>query len=630
MGIPEVSRRQFLRIASAVSAASALAACGKKGRDRGKGAEPEVTLAHERFPTPEPIVEAGVTNAFGRELLSDAAPSEDQVLIESTHDPAHLDVARDRYEAQAALVWGAEPLLRLDKDWNPQPALAESFSAGPDSAYFDFVIRDGAKWSDGTPITADDFVFTYQHLSNPSLENPWVWYFFDIKGVKDRCQGKAGPEAIGVQARDARTVRIEGEGPVPHLPQMLAVSGTSPIPKHLAEKDPQHWADGAAGFLSSGPYALAKWEKGKKLEWRPNPHYNGPVQPAIEKVVQLLDEPENGWFWTWKERKIDLLRNLGHANVRASQTVAVISQQLHYTYDAHTEYLALNTLQAPLDNLKLRQALSHAIDRDTFCYDVMSYQRVPAYSMLPPNFPGYDETLNTIQSFDADRAKGLLAEAGYPEGKASDGQQLVLEIFLDRGREYMGSDQGDWQLSHRDSQAAEYVKQQWEERLGVSVKIVHLDSGEWNSKRKSRALQIYFGSYAFDYRDPANLLGALWRSIDDSGSLHHAWVNDAFDDLSREAGRTVDAAQRIAKYAEAERILVEDVGAVFLSHNYLYDMWWPHIAGIPFNEDGLQVYRPSRTPYQMYIRDDFAKWREQAGTTATGERHTPPTPVVEK
>ena len=219
-----MSRRKFLELAGIVCSGAVLGACSSRGGEERKEdtKAPAKMVVPQKFPTVTPLVESGLLNAFGRELLSDAAAPEDQVLYESADEPAHLDAARDKYEAQAVLRWGTESLLRLDKNWEPAPGLAESYTEGPNAEYFDFKIREGAEWSDGTPITAHDFVFTYQHLSDPALNNPWVWYFYDIKGIKARRMGEIGPEEIGVEALDERTLRIRGEGPVPHLPQMLA------------------------------------------------------------------------------------------------------------------------------------------------------------------------------------------------------------------------------------------------------------------------------------------------------------------------------------------------------------------------------------------------------------------------
>jgi len=621
-----ISRRRFIHLSGAVCSSLMLAACA--GKEAAKEAKEVVIVEKDKFPTATPIVETGVRNAFGRELLSDAAAAEDQVLIERETEPAHLDFSRDRFAAHAALNWGAEALLQLDNHSEPVPALAETYTEGPNAEYFDFTLREGAKWSDGTPITAEDLVFTFRHLSDPALGNPWVWYYFGIKGVKARWLGEAGPEDIGVEAVDDRTVRIRGEGPIPHLPQMLGVQGTGPIPKHVAEADPEHWAESVDGYVCNGPFVPTAWERGKSLEWGVNTHYNGPIQPALERVVQLFEEPENGWFWAWKERRLDLLHDLGFANVRAAQTTAVIVQQLRYAYNAGTEYLALDTTKAPLDNVKLRQALAHALDRDTWCSGTMSYTRMPAYAMLPPDFAGYSEELQLHQAFDVDAAKALLTDAGYPDGKATDGKQLELTLAVNADDTYASFLHGDPALMNRNQETAQFIKDQWEENLGIKVDVSMLSEQEWYKGRRDRSLQIYIGFHRPEYRDPASCLGTLWQSIDDSGSLLHPWKNDVFDDLSVKAGQTADQEQRIAAYQAAEKVLAEDVGAVFISHNSIYTMWWPHLTGVHFNVDGLEIYRPDLTRYELYIKNDFAKWRDQAGTTATGERHTPATPVV--
>ena len=626
MDIHAISRRRFLRATGLFCSGIVLGACSKQTEQT--KSETVAAAQHDKFPTATPVVETGVTNAYGRELLSDAAAPEEQLLIEPEEEPKHLDFSRDRYAARAALNWGSESLLQLDDHWVPVPSLAESFTEGQNAEYFDFTIREGAKWSDGTPITAADMVYTLQHLSDPALGNPWVSFYFDIKGIKARWLGESGPEEIGAEAVDDRTVRIHGEGPIPHLPQMLAVQGTGPVPKHVVEKDPEHWADSVEGYVTSGPFMAVAWEKGISLEWGVNPNYNGPIKPALQRVLQRFDEPENGWFWAWKERQVDLLYDLGFANIRAAQTTAVIVQQLHYLLNARAVYCALNTLAPPLDNLKLRQALSHALDRETWAGRPTGYSRIGGYTMLPPEIPGYNEALLDVQAFDAEKAKALLAEAGYPDGKDSGGKQLELTLAGNMDDQYASFRSGDLAYHVRAQEIIDFVKSEWEANLGIAVTVKELAQDAWNAGRAERELEVYIGRYEYDYRDAANLLGSLWRSIDDKGSMYHAWKSDSFDELVTKAGQTTDEAQRLASYQEAERILVEDVGAVFLSHNNVYTMWWPHLTGIHYTQDGLQLYRPDLTRFELYVRDDFAKWRDQSGTTATGERHTPATPVV--
>ncbi len=517
-----------------------------------------------------------------------------QVYYEGSSEPRHLDVPRDIYQAAPVLNRGTEPLLRRDENQNLVPALAESWSPGPNAEYWDFVIRKDARWSDGVPITADDFVFTYRHLSDPNLDTPWVWYYYDIKGVKAHKEGKAGPEEVGVVALDERTVRFYGEGPVPHLPALLAYQATTPAPKHKAEKDSEHWADTAEGFVSCGPFKLVKWEHNKRMEWEPNPYYNGPHKPGIQRVVQLIGTADTVWFNAWLNRETDLVAILQPAEVAFIRADPKLNPLLHFFNNFQTAYLALDTMNPPLNNLKLRQALSHAIDRVTLCTQVMNGTRVPAYSMLPPGFPAYNPDLKSIQDYNVEKARELLAEAGYPNGKDSTGKQLEIEMFS----------------NGRDPEL-EFVKDQWETNLGIKVNLQLLENAVWGQKRAEHSMMVYKGPYEYDYLDPANMLTALWRSTSEKGSPRHAWKNDRFDELVTAAGHEVDQEKRMQMYQEAKRILVEDVGAVFLTHQVIFQIWWPYLTGMHPDKDGNVVFRYlDISRFQMYIRNDVDEWRK--------------------
>jgi peptide/nickel transport system substrate-binding protein/oligopeptide transport system substrate-binding protein len=528
-------------------------------------------------------------------LPSDAAPLEKQVFYEQASEPRHLDASRDLYGANVVLNWGAEPLLRRDENQNIVPAMADSYTVGPNAEYFDFVLREGAAWSDGTPITPEDWVFTFRHMADPNLDNPWTWFFYDIRGMQALKEGAGSPDDVGVEAIDERTVRIYSQGPsAPHLPALLAYQGAIPAPRHRAEADPEHWADTVEGFLSSGPFQLAAWEHNQRLEWEINPHYNGPHKPGVQRVVQLIGGPNTVWFNTWLNKEIDLLHVLQPQEVAQVQANPELAQLLHSFNNFQTEYLALDTMNAPLDNLTLRQALSHAIDRETLCTQVMNGTRVPAYSMLPPGFPGYNPDLQSVQNYDVEQAKTLLAEAGYPEGRDASGNQLVLEMYANAREAVM-----------------EYVKEQWERNLGIVVNLTVLEPTVWGERRAAHDMMVYKGPYEYDYLDPANLLTSLWRSVDERGSPRHAWRSEEFDQLVTDAGSQVDDEQRIALYQEAERLLVEDVAAVCLTHNVIFQVWWPYIAGIPADENGNVVYRwLDLSRFQMYIRNDVDEHRQ--------------------
>jgi oligopeptide transport system substrate-binding protein len=573
----KLTRRELLQLTGTIIMGNALTGCSDA---------PENQLV---INSDTPIV-----TLQGRTLPSDAAPLEKQILYESAAEPRHLDISRDIYGAGVAIGWGGEPLLRRDQNQNLVPAMAESYTAGKNVEYWDFVIRKDARWSDGMPITADDWVFTFRHLASPNLDNPWTWFYYDIKGIQALKEGKGHPEDIGVEALNDRTIRIHGEdGAIPHLPSLLAYMAAVPAPKHKAENNPEHWADTVEGFVSSGPMRLLSWEHNQRLEWDTNPFYNGPHKAGIQRLIQLVGAPTTGWFNSWLNKEIDYIAILQPQELAQVRNDLELEKYLHSFNNFQTGYLSLDCLRPPFDNLKLRQALSHAIDREPFCSRVMQKTRIPAFSMLPPDFPAYNSGLESVQDFNVEKAKALLAEAGYPNGKDASGNQLVLEMFS-IGRDVM----------------LEYVKDQWERYLDIGVNLQIVERGLWGVRRAQHAMPVYHGQYEYDFLDPANMLTRLWRSTSEQGSPRHPWRNVKFDELVTQAGREIDEPKRINLYQDAERILVEDVGGIFLTHMVTHQVWYPYLTGFEPDTKGNVVFRYlDIARFQMYLRNDVERWR---------------------
>ncbi|MGC2237170.1 MAG: peptide ABC transporter substrate-binding protein [Pyrinomonadaceae bacterium] len=574
----KITRREWLYLAGAATIGNGLSGCRNTPRKQAiliNSSEPPLTRQ-------------------GRILPLDAAPLEKQILYEAASEPRHLDIARDIYGAGVAINWGGEPLLRRDQNQNLVPAMAESWTAGAGAEYWDFTIRAGARWSDGVPITAHDWVFTFRHLASPKLDNAWTWFFYDIKGVQALKEGKGQPEDVGVEAIDERTVRIHGEsGAIPHLPSLMAYMAAVPAPRHKAENNPEHWADTAEGFVSSGPMRLLSWEHNQRLEWDANPYYNGPHKVGIQKLIQLVGAPAIGWFNSWLNKEIDYIAILQPQELAQVRNDAELEQYLHSFNNFQTEYLSFDCARAPFDNLKLRQALSHAVYREPFCNKVMLGTRIPAFSMLPPDFPAYNAELKSVQDFNVEKAKTLLAEAGYPNGKDASGNQLVLEMFSN-GRDVV----------------LEYVKDQWERYLDIAVNLQIVEAGVWSARRAAHEMPLYRGQYEYDFLDPANMLTRLWRSTDEKGSPRHSWKNQNFDEMVTQAGREIDEQKRINLYKEAERILVEDVGGLFLTHMVTHQVWHPYLTGFEPDKNGSVVFRYlDISRFQMYIRNDVDEWR---------------------
>lgn len=532
-----------------------------------------------------------LTTPQGRTLPKDAASLTQQVYYESAAEPKHLDAVRDIYSAGVVLNWGGEPMLRLDENYQIVPALADSYTVGPNAAYVDFVLRKDAKWSDGTPITPEDWIFTFQHAADPKLDNPWAFFYYPVKGVQAYKSGKGTAAGIGVEKIDARTVRIHGEGPVPQLPALMTYQASIPAQKARVEKDPLHWADTPQGYVSSGPFKLTKWDHNQRLEWDINPYYNGPHKPGVQKVVQLIGATGVN---PWLNKEVDIFNQLDPASLTQVRADAKLKALLHSFPDFETKYVSFDTLQPPYNNLKLRQALSHAVDRNPLCQQVLQGTNIPAYTMLPPGFPAYTTALDSIQKYDVNSAKSLLAAAGYPNGKDASGKQLELVLYSE------GTDV-----------KAQFLQDQWQTNLGVKVTIKPTEETTWKAMRSAHQMPLFINRYEYDYIDPSNLLTTIWKSTSAKGSPTNSWKNDQFDQLVTNAGHEPDGAKRVALYQQAEKVLVEDVGGIFLTHLLIFQTWWPYVAGIPADKTGnVAFHYLDISRFQMYMRNDVAQSRQ--------------------
>jgi oligopeptide transport system substrate-binding protein len=606
MSQSKVSRREFIRLAGLSTGAAVLSACAPQVVTEvvkqteiveqtvleTQLVEVEVEKIVEVTPTPMPEV----VTPQGKVMPPDAAPLEKQIFRQAGAEPKFFDTARDIYSAGGTNLTN-EPLLRNNENIETVPALAESWTPGPQAEYWEFVIREGAVWSDGEPITADDIVYTYNHMSNPALGNPWIWFYFDIKGVQAYATGAAGPEALGVEKVDDRTVRIYGEfGSIPYLPALLSYQAAVIVPQHVAEANPEHWADNVETLVSGGPYLATRWAHNQEIVYEINPLYNGPHKPCIQTVVTPVLAAGAIEFTPWLNQETDLVHILGPAELAAARSDPKLNPLLHFFNNFQSTYISLNTNMPPLDNLDFRKALAHSIDRDTLCQQVLNGTYVPGYSMLPPGFPAYNPDLKQYQVFDLEQAQQYLADSGV------DPASVTLELYSN-GRDVF----------------LEFVKQQWETNLGITVNLNQLEAGVWGQLRAEHNMMAYRGPYEYDFVDPSNMLTGLWRSVpapegqsEPWGSPRHGWKSEEFDRLVTEAGSEVDVPTRIQKFQDAELILADEVGGVFLAHQVVFQIWWPWLVGMAPNREGNVVFRwLDISRFQMYIHEDVDELKAQ-------------------
>lgn len=529
-----------------------------------------LTLIFVLFMMAFSMITAQDTNVdvYGRELPEDAAPYEMQVmrnLCNSSRTETSLASAVTVYSRicdQIAFDKFADALVMLNNNLEIVPAAAESWSVSEDGLTWTFNIREGQMWNDGTPLSANDWVATWQYMANPESAYDFVWLWLGIiEGWDEAVAGEISVEEIGMVAVDDLTLQVTTQTPFPPLPSTFYFWPPMQAAA-LAEHGPDYMLDPATS-VSAGPFVLTEFVAGDHVTLQANPDYTGIRQPRLRELQGVYGDQLNGSFLAFQNHEIDWVNYglLSPADFEVIDSDPVLLENYRpHGGDFRTDYLLFDTFNPPFDDLNVRLAFAKAVDRESIVANVVGPRAgIPAYSFLAPGFPASDSAgLADVQAFDCDAAQGLLADAGFPGGEGFP----ALELALRGESEFIAN----WYTA-----AAASISQ----CLGVDISVNNLEFQDYMTRLLERPTTLQFGgvSYGMDYLDPANMLG-VWVSTG-----RHSWRNAEFDELVRTANAfTGDPAERTAMYQEAERILVEDVGGIFLLHRIQGELFQPYVG----------------------------------------------------
>jgi oligopeptide transport system substrate-binding protein len=565
----------------------------------------EPTKAPE--PTAAPAAEpaAGAT-LNGITLPADAAPADQQVFVahyDNTADFTTIDFFESVYKRGGSVAdLLSDSLVRIDKNFKISPGAATKWEVDQTGLVWTFTLDPNLVWNDDTPVTADDYVATFRYAADPKHAWDFTWFFGGvIKNWDDVVAGKTPLDQLGVKAVDAHTLQFETQAPAPYLPAMLLYSW--PFQKKALEAHGGLYNSDVATTVSSGPFVLKEWIKGDRLIYEANPKYKGTNKPFIQKVVSIGAAPSTA-FAAYQAGEIDYMGGgwLSPADNDIISADPELSKEFHPHYgDFRTDYLFFDTKNPPFDNLKVRQAISHVIDRDGLIKNILKpTQAIPAYSFLMPGFPASNSKgLSSIQNYDPEAGKKLLAEAGFPDGKGFPKVTLWLRnaepVFQSEAQAMAAS-----------------IKQ----NLGIDVEVSNKETKTFTDAMNAKPTQIQFGmvSYGFDFLDPFNMLG-VWLS----GGRHN-WNNKQYDDLVKKAASfTGDPNERTKMFQDAEKLLVEDVGGIFIDHRTAGDLYRPYLKGSELEPDDngfAAMHWPgfaadSKLVGTMYIGKDVASSNRQ-------------------
>src|SRR5215207_8116716 len=362
-------------------------------------------------------------------LPDNAAPADQQVYF--VPNQSDLDKTPDFYESvYERLSDGSsdifsDPLVRLNRDFEIIPAGALEWSGNEDGTVWTFTLDPALMWNDGNPVTANDWVATFRYGADPAHAWDFTWYFQGVmKGWNEAIAGEIPLEELGVrQGENEHELVIETEVPAPYLPAMLLYSNTLSAAA-LEEHGPLYNSTPETS-VTSGPFKLTEWLIDQKVTFEKNPDYTGNLVVPIEKAVVKLADPAT-YFIMYQNDEIDYMQYPAPADLIIAQS-EFPEQIFSSVGDFRTYYMFFDVDTAPFDKLEVRQAFSHAIDRDALQAQILGPAGVPAYSWLAPGFPAANgEELSSIQNFDPARAKELLAAAGFSDPSTFPAQVLQV------------------------------------------------------------------------------------------------------------------------------------------------------------------------------------------------------------
>jgi ABC-type oligopeptide transport system substrate-binding subunit len=570
----------------------------------GATAAPAPAEATAAAPAAEPASSGGTPGTLnGVTLPDDAAPPDQQVFImhyDNTADFTTVDFFESVYKRGGAIADVlSDALVRLDKNFEISPGAATEWSVDSSGLVWTFKLDPNLVWTDDTPVTADDYVATFRYAADPKHAWDFAWFFQGvIKNWTEAIEGKVPVDQIGVRAVDANTLAFETVSPAPYLPAMLLYS--MPLQKKALEAHGGLYNSDPATSVSSGPFVLKEWRKGDRVIYEANPKYKGTNKPLIQKVIAIGAVPSTD-FASYQAGEIDYVlgANLSPADNEIIGADAELQGDSHpQPNDFRTDYLFFDTQNPPFNDVKVRQAFSHVVDRDTIIKTIVKpNQGIPAYSFLMPGFPAANsDGLKGIQNYDLEKAKQLLSEAGFPDGQGFPKLTLWLR--------------NEPPVRQAVAQAiAASIKQ----NLGIEVDVSNKETKTFTDALNAKPTQIQFGmvSYGMDFLDPYNML-SVWL-----GGGRHNWNSTQFDDMVKKAAAfTGDAAERTKMFQDAEKLLVTEAPGIFIYHRYQSDLYRPYLKGAELEPDktGVAAYHwpgfsnNNKLLGSMYVSKDVANF----------------------
>jgi len=453
-----------------------------------------------------------------------------------------------------------EGLVETDNNGQLVPGVAQQWQS-EDERIWTFTLRDDARWSNGQPVTAQDFVYSWQRLADPKTASPYASYLqaAHVANVDAILSGKAAPAELGVKALDDRHLQVTLSEPVPYFVAMLAHSAMKPVYRPAIEQWGEQWTQ-PQHYVGNGAFTLAEWVVNEKIVVKRNPQYWDNAHTVMEEGVFLPLSSENSDINRYRSGGTDMTNSVVPPEM-FKKLQQDLGDEVKISPLLCTFYYEINNKKAPFDDARVRAALKLTLDRDIIAQKIMGQGQIPAYGLTPPFTHGI--TLSPpawAQQTQSERnasAKQLLADAGF-------NQQNPLRFTL------------LYNTSEQNKRQAIAAASMWQKNLGA---VVTLQNQEWKTLLETRhqaQYDVVRATWCADYNEPSTFLNMLLSGSSINTAFYHS---PAFDQLMQQTLTSADEAKRASLYQQAEAQLDKDSPIVPVYYRVSVRLVKPWVGG---------------------------------------------------
>lgn len=454
-------------------------------------------------------------------------------------------------------------LMTHDATCNAIPGMATRWETSGDGLTWTFYLRE-ALWSDGAPVTAEDFVFSWRRLVNPATASSYAYFLHLVKNGAPITAGKMPPTALGVTAVDARTLRVELEHPAPYLLELLTHTTTYPLPRHVVSAKNKEWAR-PGNYVGNGPFILKEWIPNDHVLVVKNPRFYDAANVALERV----------YFYPTTDYAAALRRfQVGELDYQDRLPVPKIDwirknipEAIHPVPLLVTEIIGVNHKRKPFDDVRVREAINLALNREAITERILRSGEVPAYNLVPPGIANYQgglaydfKSLNYSQRIA--RAQSLMRDAGYSESSRVRTTYMIRSTAPGAGR------------------AVAAAIQQMLAQVFIDITIMPNDMQVFYPAIQEHDFDIAQAGWVADFSDASTFLD-LFRT--GGGNNWGEYSNPAFDAALDNAQREIDIGRRGERLAQAESIFLKDHAAMPIWFWVSLNLTWPYVKGLEAN-----------------------------------------------